>query len=34
MSIKRMSLRFNLDNEADRKAWKHLKNVYNQAKNT
>ena len=21
MSIKRMSLRFNLDNEADRKAW-------------
>ena len=27
MSIKRMSLRFNLDNEADRKAWKHLKNV-------
>ena len=27
MSIKRMSLRFNLDNEADRSAWKHLKNV-------
>lgn len=27
MSIKRMSLRFNLDNEADRKAWKHLKNI-------
>lgn len=27
MSIKRMSLRFNLDNEADRKAWKHLKNT-------
>ena len=27
MSIKRMSLRFNLDNEADRKAWEHLKNV-------
>lgn len=25
MSIKRMSLRFNLDNEADRKAWEHLK---------
>ena len=27
MSIKRMSLRFNLDNEADRKAWEHLKNI-------
>ena len=27
MSIKRMSLRFNLDSEADRSAWKHLKNV-------
>lgn len=27
MSIKRMSLRLNLDNEADRKAWEHLKNV-------
>ena len=27
MSIKRMSLRFNLDNEADRRAWEHLKNV-------
>ena len=27
MSIKRMSLRFNLDNEADRKAWEHLNNV-------
>ncbi len=27
MSIKRMSLRFNLNNEADRKAWEHLKNV-------
>lgn len=27
MSIKRMSLRFNLDNEADRNAWKHLKNA-------
>ena len=25
MSIKRMSLRFNLNNEADRKAWEHLK---------
>ena len=24
MSIKLMSLRFNLDNEADRKAWEHL----------
>ena len=24
MSIKRMSLRFNLDNESDRKAWEHL----------
>ena len=22
-----MSLRFNLDNEADRKAWEHLKNI-------
>ena len=29
MSIKRMSLRFNLDNEADRKAWEHLKNTAN-----
>ena len=27
MKIKRMSLRFNLDNEADRSAWEHLKNV-------
>lgn len=27
MNIKRMSLRFNLDNEADRRAWEHLKNV-------
>lgn len=27
MSIKRMSLRFNLDNEADRRAWEYLKNV-------
>lgn len=27
MSIKRMSLRFNLDNEADRSAWEYLKNV-------
>ena len=24
MSIKRMSLRFNLDNESDRRAWEHL----------
>lgn len=27
MSIKRMSLRFNLNNEADCKAWEHLKNA-------
>ena len=27
MSIKRMSLRFNLNNEADRNAWEHLKNI-------
>ncbi len=27
MSIKRMSLRFNLDNEAERKAWEYLKNA-------
>lgn len=27
MSIKRMSLRFNLDNEVDRSAWEHLKNA-------
>ena len=27
MSIKRMSLRFNLNNEADRKTWEHLKNA-------
>lgn len=27
MSIKRISLRFNLDNEADRRAWEYLKNV-------
>lgn len=27
MNIKRMSLRFNLDNEAERKAWEHLKNA-------
>ena len=27
MNIKRISLRFNLDNKADRKAWEHLKNV-------
>ena len=26
MSLKRMSLRFNLDNEAERSAWEHLKN--------
>lgn len=25
MSIKRMSLRFNLDNESDRMAWEHEK---------
>ena len=25
MSIKRMSLRFNLDNKADRSAWEYLK---------
>ena len=25
--IKRFSLRFNLDNEADRKAWEHLQSV-------
>lgn len=24
MSVKRMSLRFNLDNESDRRAWEHL----------
>ena len=24
MSIKRMSLRFNLENESDRRAWEHL----------
>ncbi len=27
MSIKRMSLQFNLDNESDRSAWEHLNNV-------
>lgn len=27
MNIKRMSLRFNLDNESDRKAWEHLQSV-------
>ena len=27
MSIKRMSLRFNLDNESDRKAWEHLRSI-------
>ncbi len=27
MNIKRMSLRFNLNNKADRKAWEHLKNA-------
>ena len=27
MSIKRMSLRFNLDNKADRSAWEYLKNI-------
>lgn len=27
MNIKRMSLRFNLDNESEREAWEYLKNV-------
>ena len=27
MTIKRFSLRFNLDNEADRKAWEHLQSA-------
>lgn len=27
MNIKRMSLRFNLNNKADRKAWEHFKNA-------
>lgn len=27
MKIKRLSLRFNLDNETDRKAWEHLQAV-------
>ena len=27
MSIKRMSLRFNLDNESDREAWEHLQSI-------
>ena len=27
MSIKRMSLRFNLDNESDCKAWEHLQSI-------
>ena len=27
MSIKRMSLRFNLDNKSDRKAWEHLQRI-------
>ena len=27
MNIKRMSLRFNLDNESDRKAWEHLQSI-------
>ena len=29
MTIKRFSLRFNLDNEADRKAWEHLQGAPN-----
>ena len=32
MKIKRLSLRFNLDNETDRKAWEHLQAV-NDSKN-
>ena len=28
MSIKRMSLRFNLDNESDCKAWEHLQSIH------
>lgn len=27
MTIKRFSLRFNLDNEADRRAWEHLQSA-------
>lgn len=27
MKLKRMSLRFNLENENDRKAWKHLQDL-------
>lgn len=27
MNVKRMSLRFNMDNESDRKAWEHLQSV-------
>ena len=27
MRLKRMSLRFNLDNEADRRAWEHLQSL-------
>ena len=27
MSIKRISLRFNLDNESDREAWEHLQSI-------
>ena len=27
MNVKRMSLRFNLENESDRKAWKHLQSI-------
>lgn len=33
MKIKRFSLRFNLDNETDRKAWEHLQAVTD-SKNT
>ncbi len=29
MKIKRLSLRFNLENETDRKAWEHLQTVTN-----
>ena len=27
MNVKRMSLRFNMDNDSDRKAWEHLQSV-------
>lgn len=27
MNVKRMSLRFNLENESDRKAWEHLQSI-------